>query len=81
MERWHTITRSVGNAMMKELSEREKFIFHVGMIVVGNPFEVIEAINHVRKHRCRGISDVEAYDILEKLRMESITAKSIWEEE
>ena len=66
-----------------ELTEREQFIYHVGINVMissntGDNVHVI--IDHIRKHRCRHLSDEYVHELLKLMRDELNMSKIMWEE-
>jgi pyridoxine 5'-phosphate synthase PdxJ len=68
---------------MEELSEREKFIYHVGiniMIQSESGESVHDIIEHIRKHRCRHLSDEYVHELLKIMRDELNTSKIMWDE-
>jgi hypothetical protein len=64
-----------------ELSEREKFIFHtsMNMMILGDN-DPSDIINHIRKHKCRNLSDEYIHELLKLLRDELTSSKIMWEE-
>ncbi len=64
-----------------ELTEREKFIYHVSMnmMMIKNedPHSMIE---HIRKYKCRHLSDEYVRELLKLLRDELNSSKIMWEE-
>lgn len=66
------------------MSEREKFIYHVGMnvMMIGGSYDgnISEIIEHVRKHRCRNLTDKDVHNLLEIMRDELLISKIMWEE-
>jgi hypothetical protein len=68
---------------IEELNEREKFIYHVAMnVMIGlrEGEEIHDIINHIRKHRCRHLSDKYVHELIVLMRDELNTAKIMWEE-
>ena len=66
-----------------ELTEREQFIYHVGINVTissNTGDNVHEIIDHIRKHRCRHLSDEYVHELLKLLRDELNMSKIMWEE-
>jgi hypothetical protein len=66
-----------------ELTEREKFIYHVGINVTLSSEtgdNIHDLINHLRKHRCRHLSDEYVRELLKLMRDELTTSKIMWEE-
>ena len=69
--------------MIDELSEREKFIYHVSMNIMINAStgeDVHEIIRHIRKHRCRHITDEDVKKLIVLMRDEIQISKIMWEE-
>ncbi len=66
-----------------ELTEREKFIYHVSMNMMlstergDDPHTIIE---HIRKYKCRHLSDEYVRELLKLLRDELNSSKCMWEE-
>lgn len=66
-----------------ELTEREKFIYHVSMNMMiakdihDDPHEIIE---HIRKYKCRHLTDEYVHELLTLLRDELNSSKIMWEE-
>jgi hypothetical protein len=68
---------------VEELTEREKFIYHVSMNVMLSTKtgdSVHDIIGHIRKHRCRNLSDEYVHELIQLLRDELSTSKIMWEE-
>jgi pyridoxine 5'-phosphate synthase PdxJ len=69
--------------MIEDLNERERFIYHVGINVMINDKtgeNIHDIIEHVRKHRCRHLSDKYVHELLKLMRDELNTSKIMWEE-
>ena len=69
--------------MIDELSERERFIYHVGMNVIlkaSTGEDVHKLIYHIRKHRCRHITDEDVKKLIVLMRDEIQISKIMWEE-
>lgn len=67
-----------------ELSDKDKFILHVSMSSLSNDLNTYQqfwhTINHIRKHRCRTLSNADVEEILTAMRNELFLSKAMWEE-
>jgi len=66
------------------LNDREKFIMHMATVMtlasVGDTIDIREVQRHVRKGRCRNLTDEDVVNLLDDIKEEVLNGRAIYEE-
>ena len=66
------------------LNDREKFIMHMATVMtlasLGDPIDIREVQRHVRKGRCRNLTDEDIVNLLDDIKEEVLNGRAVYEE-